>query len=603
MFSRNLFSILVRAFAGLGLAMLMLIPATLAGAATRGESGVTAGAGGSTLFGATVSSSADLALKTTEFGHMPIVRVYYPGLPNSNAWSSGLAAANNSDVIVSFKALPTDILSGADDAALEQFFDTAPTGHTIYYAYYHEPEDNITAGDFTLSDYLAAWAHVVNLADAAHNPSLHSALILMAYDFDPHSGRTWTNYLPPGHIISTIVWDAYPNNTGLGTPDPATSPSFMGSAVAASKAAGLPFGFAEFNTTTIPGRPAWYTAVGAYCSSSGALFCTLYDDSYNGGLGGSGTFYVSDTASENAWKAVVSGSGTTTTPPTVPTGLTATPVSGTQVNLAWSASSDSAGVAGYDIYRNGVQVGTSTTTSYSDKNLTSSTSYDYAVSAFDAAGNTSLESQSVSATTLGTTPPSVPTGLTATATSSGTQVNLSWSASTDTVAVAGYDIYRGGSKVGTSTTTSYSDKNLTDATSYEYTVSAYDAAGNTSLESSPVSVTTPDTEAPTVPTALAAAAVSGTQVNLSWTASSDNVAVTGYDIYRDGAIVGTSTTASYRTRSSPPRRPTRTRSRPTTLPGTRALGAKVRAPQPSTPLRRPFRLASRRLLSAGARST
>ena len=58
----------------------------------------------------------------------------------------GLAGADHSAVIVSFKALPTDILSGADDAALTHFFDTAPTGHPIYYSYYHEPEDNIADG-------------------------------------------------------------------------------------------------------------------------------------------------------------------------------------------------------------------------------------------------------------------------------------------------------------------------------------------------------------------------------------------------------------------------------------------------------------------------
>ncbi len=190
-------------------------------------------------------------------------------------------------------------------------------------------------------------------------------------------------------------------------------------------------------------------------------------------------------------------------------------------------------------------VGTSTTTSYSDKKLTDATTYTYAVSAFDPAGNISPKSSTASATTLDTTPPTVPTGLTASPTSSGTQVDLSWTASTDSLGVTGYNIYRDGGQVGTSPTTSYSDTNLTDGTSYEYTVSAYDAAGNTSPDSTSVSVTTPDTEAPSVPTGLSATAVSGTQVNLSWTASSDNVGVAGYDIYRGAAIVGTSPTTSY----------------------------------------------------------
>ena len=141
---------------------------------------------------------------------MPIVRVYYPGLPNPDAWSTGLAAANHSAVIVSFKALPTDILSGADDSALKHFFDTAPTGHPIYYTYYHEPEDNIERGEFKLADYKAAWAHVAAIANAAHNPDLHSTLILMSWDLEKASHRNWKDYLPGGGIISTLGWDAYP---------------------------------------------------------------------------------------------------------------------------------------------------------------------------------------------------------------------------------------------------------------------------------------------------------------------------------------------------------------------------------------------------------
>jgi hypothetical protein len=88
---------------------------------------------------------------------------------------------------VSFKALPTAILSGQDDAALSQFFDTAPTGNPIYWSYYHEPEGNIADGEFTLADYKAAWAHVAALARAAQNSDLHSTLILGGYDFSPSS--------------------------------------------------------------------------------------------------------------------------------------------------------------------------------------------------------------------------------------------------------------------------------------------------------------------------------------------------------------------------------------------------------------------------------
>jgi FlgD Ig-like domain len=230
------------------------------------------------LMGSSVLSQASLSQATSDFGRMPIVRVYYPGLPNPNAWSTGLAAANDSAVIVSFKALPTAILSGADDAALSHFFDTAPTGHPIYYSYYHEPEDNIAAGQFTLADYKAAWARVVSLADAAHNPDLHSTLILMEWDLQKASGRDWKSYLPGGGIISTLGWDAYPVGSATNVhPQPTPPADFMGPAIAASKSVGLPFGFAEFGLSTASGRPGWLTEVGNYLMSSGALFASLFN--------------------------------------------------------------------------------------------------------------------------------------------------------------------------------------------------------------------------------------------------------------------------------------------------------------------------------------
>lgn len=256
------------------------------------------------LLGSSVESQANLNQATSDFGRMPIVRVYYPGLPNPNAWSSGLAAANDSAVIVSFKALPTTILSGADDAALKHFFDTAPTGHPIYYSYYHEPEDNIAAGQFTLADYKAAWARVVSLADAAHNPDLHSTLILMEWDLQKASGRDWKSYLPGGGIISTLGWDAYPVGSATNkNPQPTPPADFMGPAIAASKSVGLPFGFAEFGLSTANGRAPWMTEVGDYIMSSGALFASLFNGSQQ-----YPTLQLTDQASISVWRGFVARS-------------------------------------------------------------------------------------------------------------------------------------------------------------------------------------------------------------------------------------------------------------------------------------------------------
>lgn len=96
-----------------------------------------------------------------------------------------------------------------------------------------------------------------------------------------------------------------------------------------------------------------------------------------------------------------------------------------------------------------------------------------------------------------TTPPTVPAGLTATA-ASATQINLSWTASTDNIVVAGYRIFRGGTQIGTSTGTTYSSTGLSPATAYSFTVAAYDGAtpANVSAQSASVSATTQANHAP-----------------------------------------------------------------------------------------------------------
>lgn len=93
------------------------------------------------------------------------------------------------------------------------------------------------------------------------------------------------------------------------------------------------------------------------------------------------------------------GGPTDTIPPSVPTGLTATAVSSSQINLRWNASTDNVGVTGYKIFRGGTQIATVTGTTYSDTELSASTAYDYRVAAYDAARHTSAQSAVASAST------------------------------------------------------------------------------------------------------------------------------------------------------------------------------------------------------------
>jgi glucose/arabinose dehydrogenase/chitodextrinase len=278
-------------------------------------------------------------------------------------------------------------------------------------------------------------------------------------------------------------------------------------------------------------------------------------------------------------------SGPDTAAPSVPGGLTATAV-GTQINLSWTASTDNLGVSGYQLERcqgagcvSFVQIATPPGTTFNDAGLTASTGYSYRVRASDAAGNLSGYSAVASATTAtpDTTPPTVPV-LTVGAVSP-SQVSLSWTASTDNVGVTGYRLERCQGvgcvnflQIATPSGTTFNDAGLTASTGYSYRVRASDAAGNLSAYSAVASATTatPDTTPPTAPSGLTASAVSSNQVNLSWTASNDNVGVSGYQLERcqgaactlfaqiatptgttfNDAGLAASTTYSYRVRAS-----------------------------------------------------
>jgi hypothetical protein len=149
-------------------------------------------------------------------------------------------------------------------------------------------------------------------------------------------------------------------------------------------------------------------------SSGGSYTAVSMQESTSYGFSSSSEFSdgILQTTSGSSWQTASSDiqfyftlSGISSPPPqdseqpTTPTNLTATPFSSFNINLSWNNSTDNIGVAGYKIYRNGTQIGTSTTTIYSDVDLSPSTTYIYTVSAYDAAGNESNQSTQALATT------------------------------------------------------------------------------------------------------------------------------------------------------------------------------------------------------------
>lgn len=245
--------------------------------------------------------------------------------------------------------------------------------------------------------------------------------------------------------------------------------------------------------------------------------------------------------------------------PSTPTGVSAYINSNHQVSLNWSAATDNVAVVRYSVFRNNLQLTGVTAPGYVDSNVTASNTYSYYVIAYDAAGNPSASSAAVSVTipppqpTADTVAPVLPTGLSAYAYPQ--QIRLGWQVASDNVGVTKYSVFKNNNRLVDVTTTYYYDSAVTAGTAYVYYVVAYDAAGNHSNQSEAKTITavtttvttssTTDTAAPTAPSNLQARVTSINHVYLNWTASTDNVGVAGYKIFKDGVMVASTTNISF----------------------------------------------------------
>jgi len=220
------------------------------------------------------------------------------------------------------------------------------------------------------------------------------------------------------------------------------------------------------------------------------------DSTYTSGNPGIGFYLEGGTSNLNSnfgftRFSATDGSASDSQAPTIPTNLTATAISPSQIDLLWTASSDNIGVTGYQVYRNGQSVAVTSGTTYADTSAASGTAYTYAVASFDTAGNISSPSIPASGTTAAAdiTPPSTPTNLQSQNTAS-SSATITWSPSMDNLAVAGYRIFRNGVQVATTSLTSCTDTGLTALTGYVYTITAFDTSNNYSASSAQLFVTT-----------------------------------------------------------------------------------------------------------------
>ncbi|MEU2482299.1 discoidin domain-containing protein [Streptomyces sp. NPDC013130] len=141
-------------------------------------------------------------------------------------------------------------------------------------------------------------------------------------------------------------------------------------------------------------------------------------------------------------------------------------------------------------------------------------------------------------TTGDTQAPTAPSGLAFTEQAGG-QIKLTWKASSDDTGVTGYDIYAGNTLLTAvaGDVTTFTDTRPASET-VTYHVRARDAAGNQSGNSNTVTRQgdSGDTQAPTAPSGLAFTEQAGGQIKLTWTASSDDKGVTGYDVFADNVL-------------------------------------------------------------------
>ena len=293
-----------------------------------------------------------------------------------------------------------------------------------------------------------------------------------------------------------------------------------------------------------------------------------------------------------------------TTDPTAPTNLTASGTTQTTTNLSWNASTDNVGVTGYNIYQGSNQIGTSTTTTYNVTGLTPATAYNFSIRAKDAAGNLSSSSNTANITTLpGSTTPTYcnSNGNNVSDEYIGrVQFNTINNASTGNNGYTDFTSISTSVNKGTAYTITITPTWTGSAYSEGYAVwidynqnGNFDDAGElvwskTASTTTPVSGTftipssasngatrmrvsmkyngiptsceafsygevedytinigsgTPDTTPPSSPT-LSASGTTQTSTNLSWTTSTDNVGVTGYDIFSGTTLIGNTTTAT-----------------------------------------------------------
>jgi len=240
--------------------------------------------------------------------------------------------------------------------------------------------------------------------------------------------------------------------------------------VAATGTAPLSYQWMKNNTAIAGATAASYTTPATTSAANGSQFAVVVTNTAGSMTSSTATLTVSAAA--------------------VAPSITAQPVSQTVTvgqTATFSVVATGTAPLSYQWMKNSTAIAGATAASYTTPATTSAANgSQFAVVVTNTAGSMTSSTATLTVNSSATLP-GVPTGLTATAVSS-SEIDLSWTASTGTV--TGYNVYRSGNQIGTSTTTTYADTGLTASTSYSYTVAAHDSLGDTSAQSASATATT-----------------------------------------------------------------------------------------------------------------
>ncbi|MCK4921749.1 MAG: sulfatase-like hydrolase/transferase [Bacteroidales bacterium] len=220
-----------------------------------------------------------------------------------------------------------------------------------------------------------------------------------------------------------------------------------------------------------------------------------------------------------------------------PTNLIALNITPTNLDLKWDASSHDIGLVGYEVYKDDVLETFATGTFVSITGLALDSTYKFKLKALDVTGTYSSESNEVTIKTRypDEESPSAPSNLIATEITA-TGCELSWEPSNDNIGVIAYEVYKDGEFLTTTSGTSISISGLESFQTYIFTVKAKDFDGNISTESNRFTIITSDNIPPTAPSNFTVSNITGNSCGLGWSASTDNVGIEEYEIYRDGVL-------------------------------------------------------------------